>query len=76
MHFTGHGFENCKKQGINSLLFEEEDGEGIFFDEKLLKDTISGFRCMIEFVFVASCTSEFAGQLFLNAGAHHVICVK
>jgi len=27
-------------------------------------------------VFVASCYSEFAGKIFLNAGARHVICVK
>ncbi len=29
-----------------------------------------------EFVFVASCHSQFAGQIFHQAGAKHVICVK
>jgi hypothetical protein len=29
-----------------------------------------------EFVFVASCYSQFAGQIFHQAGAKHVICIK
>ena len=27
-------------------------------------------------MFVASCYSEFAGKIFLNAGAKHVICIR
>lgn len=30
----------------------------------------------LEFVFVASCNSEPVGEIFKNAGAKHVICVK
>jgi hypothetical protein len=30
----------------------------------------------LEFVVVASCYSEFAGKVFLNAGARHVVCIK
>lgn len=30
----------------------------------------------IKFVFVASCHSKLVGEVFLKAGAEHVICVK
>ena len=29
-----------------------------------------------EFVFISSWYSQFAGEVFLNAGAKHVICIK
>jgi hypothetical protein len=29
-----------------------------------------------EVVFVSSCYSQFAGEIFLNAGAKHVICIR
>ena len=28
IHFTGHGFQNTSKRFPNSLLLEQEDGEG------------------------------------------------
>lgn len=33
-------------------------------------------KCELEFVFVASCHSEFVGRIFQQAGAKHVICIK
>jgi hypothetical protein len=30
----------------------------------------------LELVFVSSCYSQFAGQIFLNTGARHVVCIK
>lgn len=42
----------------------------------MLHDFISASNTNLEFVFVATCYSEFAGKIFLNAGAKHVICVK
>jgi hypothetical protein len=44
--------------------------------ENELRDIIVKSNASIEFVFVASCHSEFAGKVFFNAGAKHVICVK
>ena len=60
----------------NYLLFETEDGEGELVSEKQLQEFISSSNTNLEFVFVASCYSEFAGRIFSNAGAKHVICVK
>jgi len=45
-------------------------------DERQLQEIISRSNTDLEFVFVASCYSEFAGKVFLNAGARHVVCVK
>jgi hypothetical protein len=85
-HFTGHGILNNKenlgrsfmfrKDEGNFLLFETEDGEGMLVSEKTLIDLCNSSKVKLEFVFVASCHSEFAGKIFLNAGAKHVICVK
>lgn len=30
----------------------------------------------LKFVFIATCHSEFAGEIFHNAGVDHVICVR
>lgn len=32
-------------------------------------------KCELEFVFVATCHSEFVGKIFQEAGAKHVICI-
>ena len=78
LHFTGHGTEvkNPDKTISHSLLLEYEDGEAEEVSEKQLIDIIRQSNADLEFVFVASCYSEFAGKAFLNAGARHVICVK
>jgi hypothetical protein len=60
----------------NYLLFESEDGEGELVSEKMLQEFIQSSNTNLEFVFVASCYSEFAGKIFLNAGAKHVVCVR
>ena len=57
-------------------MFETEDGEGELVSERMLQEFIKSSNTHLEFVFVASCYSEFAGRIFLNAGAKHVICVK
>lgn len=86
LHFSGHGFQNTKeflgrdyllrKNEGNYLLFETEDGEGELVSERKLSEFISQSNTNLEFVFVASCNSEPVGQIFLNAGAQHVICVR
>ncbi len=55
---------------------EYEDGEAEEVDEKILVEIIKASNSNLEFVFVASCNSEFAGKIFLAGGARHVICVK
>ena len=42
----------------------------------MLQELIQTTKANLEFVFVASCYSEFAGRIFLNAGAKHVVCVR
>ena len=86
LHFSGHGLENNKenfgrqyKQRLsdgNYLLFESQDGECELVSEKMLQELIQTTKANLEFVFVASCYSEFAGRIFLNAGAKHVVCVR
>ena len=44
--------------------------------EKKLRELLEASGTKLEFVFVASCYSQFAGEIFHNAGAKHVICVK
>lgn len=85
-HFSGHGILNneknfgrnyiLRKNEGNYLLFENEDGEGELVSEKTLKQLILKSNTNLEFVFVASCHSQFAGEIFRNAGAKHVICIQ
>lgn len=44
--------------------------------EKKLHELLEARGLELEFVFVASCYSQFAGEIFHNAGAKHVICVQ
>jgi hypothetical protein len=37
---------------------------------------ISGTQLTLDFVFMATCHSEFATNIFLEAGAHHVIGIN
>ena len=88
LHFCGHGVDNTRgaqqrrpteeKLDNYYLLFEDHLGRGepIMYDhlEQMLCTAYKG-RNNLEFVFVASCHSEIIGQVFLNAGASHVLCV-
>lgn len=77
LHFTGHGTETKVGGKIeNYLMLEHFDGEAEHLSEEQLGSIIKASKAELEFVFVASCYSEFAGKIFLNAGAKHVICVK
>lgn len=86
LHFSGHGFENTpenlgndyfltKTKG-NILLLEDEQGMSDYFFEEDLKYMIEMSQNNLEVVFVSSCYSQFAGEVFLNAGAKHVICIR
>lgn len=60
----------------NSLLLEHYDGDSVEVNEHLLNDIIKSSKAELEFVFVASCYSEFAGRIFQKMGVKHVIVVK
>jgi len=86
LHFSGHGIENNKdnfgrdsvfyKDHGHFLIIEDEEGAAQYISEKQLKQLLEESGTKLEFVFVASCYSEFAGDIFYNAGAKHVICVR
>jgi hypothetical protein len=58
------------------LLLEDENGKTSYYFEDDLKSHVEVSKNKFELVFVSSCHSEFAGRVFLNAGAKHVICIK
>ena len=92
LHFTGHGIENDKKSmgsayelyktKGNILLLEDENGMADYLFENDLKRLVQlskanrSFNYNYEVVFVSSCHSEFAGNIFLASGANHVICIQ
>lgn len=86
LHFSGHGIENTvaslgsayylHQDKGNILLLEDEQGMSDYFFEKDLKHLIEMSKSTFEVVFVSSCYSQFAGEVFLNAGAKHVICIR
>lgn len=86
MHFSGHGVENNQKSlgqnyflnqnRGNLLLLENSDGKTEYYFEDELTNLVSGRESKFEVVFISSCHSEFAGKIFLNAGAKHVICIR
>jgi len=85
IHFSGHGILNTyetvgdyheltKDQG-DFLLFETDEGDSQLVSRTQLKKLIDTTGAKLDFVFVASCHSEFVGRIFLEAGAKHVICI-
>ena len=58
------------------LIFEDQEGCAQFLTEKMLTQLLDSSGTQLEFVFVASCYSQFAGEIFHNAGAKHVICIR
>jgi hypothetical protein len=86
LHFSGHGIQNApenlgsdyalhKNKG-NILLLEDEQGMADYFFEEDIRNMIEMTQTTFEVVFVSSCHSQFAGEVFLNAGAKHVVCIK
>jgi hypothetical protein len=57
------------------LLFETDEGDSQLVSRQQLKNLVDSSGVRLEFVFVASCHSEFVGRIFLEAGSHHVICI-
>jgi hypothetical protein len=92
LHFTGHGIQNNRQSlgGVyelykdkgNILLLEDENCMAEYLFENDLKKLVELSKANREFtynyevVFVSSCHSEFAGNIFHVSGAHHVICIQ
>ena len=58
------------------MLLEDWSGKSHYFFEEDLKALVDISKNKFEVVFVSSWHSEFAGKVFLNAGAKHVICIR
>lgn len=89
LHFSGHGIENTyenlgpeyvlSKDKGNILLLEDEKGMSDYFfqrDLDELLELVHQAQNPFEVVFVSSCYSQFAGEIFLKARAKHVICIR
>lgn len=84
LHFCGHGLRNNEETfgiGYNVdegdfLILEDELGGAYFLSCKNLENLLKRLKSPLNFVFVASCHSKIVGEVFLKAGALHVICVK
>ena len=83
LHFSGHGIKSTpeniganfflNKDKGNILLLENEQGMSDYLFEEDLKKMIEMSQTVFEVVFVSSCHSQFAGEVFLNSGAKHVV---
>ena len=58
------------------LLFEDKSGMADYMFEQDLRATLEMAKTKPEVVYVSSCMSEFAGKIFFEAGAKHVICIR
>lgn len=84
LHFCGHGVRNNEETfGIgydqnegDFLILEDEMGGAYFLSSKNLENLLKKLKNQLYFVFVASCHSKIVGEVFLKAGALHVVCVK
>ena len=88
IHFSGHGllnneqelgpdlFKMYKGEG-NFLLLETDDGSGNLVSTDTLTQMIQKNYTSnsLQLVVVATCHSEFVGEIFQEAGAKHVICI-
>lgn len=84
IHFCGHGVKNNEENfGLvaneevgDFLVFEDQFGGADFVSCMTLSKLLNKLKNKLHFAFVASCHSKLVGEVFLNAGALHVICVK
>ena len=58
------------------LLFENEQGEGELVNTQRIKQLLDDFSHQIDLVVVAACNSKNVGQVFLDSGVKHVVCVE
>ena len=60
----------------DALVMENErfTAEYLYADD--LKSMVKSSNTTLDFVFIASCHSEFVTKIFLEGGANHVIGIK
>lgn len=82
IHFSGHGLRGQKsnnnfaaQHAQGYLVLEDMNARAQYLPDSQLRNMIDASN-KPEFVFVASCHSQFAGNIFHEAGAKHVICVQ
>jgi hypothetical protein len=68
LHFSGHGEKEA-------LILETDDCIAQRLYQSELSGLLSKMKTKLKFVFVAACHSEQAKDVFLNAGAEHVIVI-
>ena len=64
LHISCHGF----RTPAEALLFEIPGGEGIRLKKEVFNDKLMDKADQIGLVYLASCTSEFVGQMFFDFG--------
>ena len=64
LHISCHGFRTPEE----SLLFEKPGGEGFRVKKEDLRTLIKKKAEDIDLVYLAACTSAFAGQMFYDFG--------
>lgn len=77
IHFIGHGIKTShfyKKEDY--LVLENDDGSGQLVSSTKLKMIIDVCNAKLDTVFLSSCYSESEADVFLRAGANHVICIQ
>ena len=57
------------------IVLENEDGSGQLVSSQKLKLIVEMCHAHLEVVFLSSCYSESESEVFLNAGAKHVVCI-
>ncbi|CAI2358952.1 unnamed protein product [Moneuplotes crassus] len=78
LHFIGHGISNQEIKGKKEdcLVLENEDGSGQLVSSQKLKMILDVCNSKLDVVFLSSCYSENQSEVFLNAGAQHVVCIE
>jgi len=77
LHFIGHGIKTShfyKKEDY--LVLENDDGSGQLISPAKLKMIIDVCNSKLDTVFLSFCYSESEADVFLRAGANHVICIQ
>ena len=54
----------------------EDEGQAFLLSRDKLKQIIFETQCQLEFVVLLNCHSQDQGEIFINVGAKHVICIK
>ena len=57
-------------------MLETSDGDAQLVSRERLKEIVNKAKCNLEFVIVLTCHSQFVGEIFLQAGTKHVICIQ